>query len=141
VVNRAGRRAEPADVADVLVLDDDAAIARYTSMALALEGHRVRTELNVAAAANALRGARADVLVLDVRVGIADGLEWLGALRAQGRAAGTMQVVLHTSEPWERIGHRASVLGVFEVVAKPSDPDELARAVARAAAVAELLAA
>jgi two-component system response regulator GlrR len=118
-------------VAQVLVLDDDPAIARYAAMALTLDGHRVRAELSVPAATAALAISIPEVLVLDVRVGPHDGLEFLASLRRW--VPSSMQVILHTSECWDRVGARAMLLGVRDVVAKPSDPDVLARAVERAA--------
>jgi len=119
-------------MAQVLVIDDDPRALRYATLLLQFEGHRVRTESTYAAGLAAIAERRADVVVVDVRLGATSGLELL----AQARRAGLLRdvrVVLHTSEPWDEICSDASRLGLAAVVAKPAEPRSLLRAVTRRA--------
>jgi len=119
-------------MAQVLVIDDDPRALRYATLLLQFEGHRVRTESTYAAGLAAIAERRADVVVVDVRLGATSGLELL----AQARRAGLLRdvrVVLHTSEPWDEICSDASRLGLAAVVAKPAEPRSLLRAVTRPA--------
>jgi DNA-binding NtrC family response regulator len=117
-------------MAQVLVIDDDPRVLQYAALLLRFEGHRVRTESTYAAGLAAIAECRADVVVVDVRLGPTSGLELL----AQARRAGLLhdvRVVLHTSEPWDEICADAGRLGLAAFVAKPAEPRSLVRAVTR----------
>lgn len=127
-------------MADVLVVDDDLALARYASMVLRLEGHTVHVATDAKGFCDALGDHVPDVVVLDVRLGRDDGLVLLAGLREEHPGEG-ITVVLHTAEAWDALAPRLAGLGVRAVVPKPSDPDRLRTAVAAAVAGRTTLAA
>jgi DNA-binding NtrC family response regulator len=117
-------------MAQVLVIDDDPRVLQYAVLLLQFEGHRVRTESTYAAGLAALAECRSDVVVVDVRLGTASGLDLLAAARRAGLLR-DVRVVLHTSEPWDEICADASRLGLSAFVNKPAAPRSLLHAVTR----------
>jgi len=74
----------PLSVAKVLLIDDDAHVARAVARVLRSHG-MVTTVVNSAAAGQAaLSGARFDVVVCDLALGGDSGLVFLDAMRARG---------------------------------------------------------
>lgn len=76
------RRADGSPIT-VLVVDDEPVLAEMMSMALRYEGWEVTTAGDGRTAVAKTRGARPDVVVLDVMLPDMTGLEVLGKLRAQ----------------------------------------------------------
>jgi len=114
-------------MAQVLVIDDDPRILQYAALLLQIEGHGVRTESTYAGGLAAIAERRADVVVVDVRLGSSSGLELLADARSAGLLR-DVQVVLHTSEPWDEICSDADRLGLAAFVPKPAEPRSLFRA-------------
>ena len=117
-------------MAQVLVIDDDPRVRRYATLLLQFEGHCVRTECTYADGLAALGERTFDVVVVDVRLGANSGLELLAAARRAGLLR-DVQVVVHTSEPWDEIGRDADRLGLAAFVPKPAEPRSLVHAVTR----------
>jgi two-component system OmpR family response regulator len=67
--------------ATVLIVDDDAEVIKTFGDWLGLEGYQVRTATDGEAALREARGV--DAIILDVRMPILDGLEFLRRLRAE----------------------------------------------------------
>jgi DNA-binding response OmpR family regulator len=75
---------EPASATrSILVVDDDRAVADTFSRMLALEGFRVATALNAEAGLELADTARPDAIILDLRMPIVNGLQFLRALRTR----------------------------------------------------------
>ena len=110
------------------MIDDDPRVLQYAALLLQFEGHRVRTESTYAGGFAAIAERRADVVVVDVRLGSSSGLELLADARSAGLRR-DVQVVLHTSEPWDEICSDADRLGLAAFVPKPAEPRSLLRAV------------
>ena len=117
-------------MAQVLVIDDDPRVLQYAALLLQFEGHRVRTESTYAGGLAAIAERRADVVVVDVRLGSSSGLELLADARRAGLLR-DVRVVLHTSEPWDEICSDADRVGLAAFVPKPAEPRSLLRAVTR----------
>jgi chemosensory pili system protein ChpA (sensor histidine kinase/response regulator) len=66
----------------VLVVDDDAAVAQTFARILQLGGYGVTTALDAATALRQVERIRPDIVLLDLRMPLVDGLEFLRALRA-----------------------------------------------------------
>lgn len=111
----------------VLVVDDELVLGRAVRRALIARGHA--GEL-VSSAEEALARPPADVVVTDLRLPGADGLELVEALRARGDLA---PVVVVGGLPTLEDCRHALRLGVRDLLAKPFAMDELVRAVERAA--------
>ena len=70
----------------------------------------------------AMRRAAPDVIVLDRRLGVEDGLALCAALRERARAP---EVVIYTADDSADTAARARAAGAFAVVNKERDIDEL----------------
>ncbi|WP_159809649.1 response regulator transcription factor [Cellulomonas citrea] len=112
-----------ADPARILVVDDDPGIRELLTSALTFAGYQVQTAGTAAAALDALRDARPDLVVLDIVLPDADGLDVLRMVRA----AGDRTPVLFLSsrdEVADRVAGLAA--GGDDYVTKPFDLAEVA---------------
>lgn len=110
---------------DVLVVDDETALATAIGTALTRRGHQVEV---VGAADEALLRAP-QVLVADLNLGGSSGLDLLSAFHARGERPHTIFVA---GDPTLRDCRRALLLGAAEFLPKPFRLEELVRAVERA---------
>jgi len=67
----------------ILVVDDDRAVADTFSRMLALEGFKVDTALNAEAGLELADTTRPDAIILDLRMPIVNGLQFLRTLRTR----------------------------------------------------------
>jgi two-component system, OmpR family, response regulator len=84
-------------LASILIVDDDEAVTQTFARMLELEGYAVRTAMN---AENGLREAaehQPDAIILDLRMPLVDGLQFLRALRSKG-ALSKMPVAIVTGD-------------------------------------------
>lgn len=108
---------------DVLIVDDELAVARALADALGLRGHRVTI---AASAEEALALPEPEVLVVDLFLKGMSGLDLLDEFVARG---GAPRVVLMTGLPTVADCRRALRLGAAEFLTKPFPFEDLARAV------------
>ncbi|BFU45328.1 SpoIIE family protein phosphatase [Krasilnikovia sp. MM14-A1004] len=117
-VSRAGAGAR------VLVADDNADMRDYLTRLLRSAGHRVQAVDNGQSALEAARRKVPDLIVSDVMMPRLDGLELVGALRADPRTAGTPVLLLSA-----RAGQEASIegleAGADDYLVKPFSSAEL----------------
>ena len=111
-------------MAQILLLDDDAAICTVVSAALRRAGHKVMAVGTIAAAQPAV--ARADLLITDVVLPDGDGLD---ALKRLLPARPGLPVIVLSAQNTLTTAVRANEHGAFEYLPKPFDLDELVRAV------------
>lgn len=78
----------------------------------------------------AVRHTRPDVVVLDRRLGVEDGIEICATLRAE---PGPPQVLIYTADPAEVLRDRALAAGACDVIEKTIDVETLFDAVRLAA--------
>lgn len=78
----------------LLLVEDDAAIARMFAIGLAHAGYEVRVVADGVSALAALRERAADLVLLDVRMHGMDGIEVLDAIRADALLRATRVVML-----------------------------------------------
>jgi CheY-like chemotaxis protein/HPt (histidine-containing phosphotransfer) domain-containing protein len=123
------------DRVDVVLVDDDDALARLVVTAVEDAGHTVRWFPDGAAAIEALGGAepsvRGRVLLLDVQMPERNGFEVLAEL-SQARALADTRVVMLTARSHQADVLRAHQLGAFDYIAKPFGIPLLLRRVNRA---------
>lgn len=105
----------------ILVVEDDAAIAMIVTEALAAEGAEITTVASIAARDAALRTNLPDVLITDVILPDGDGLE---TLPAEMSKAGTPIIVLSAQNTLDT-AVRAADKGSFDYLPKPFDLGEL----------------
>ncbi len=108
----------------ILVVDDDPDILEFVRMNLELEGYDVTTALRGREALDAAFGNVPDLVLLDIVLPDADGLDLLRRLQISPATA-HVGVIMMTAKtrPAERI--RGLELGADDYVTKPFDIDEL----------------
>lgn len=109
--------------ASVLVVDDDQGIRELLTSALGFVGYRVRAVGSVAAALAAMREDAPDIVVLDVVLPDADGLDMLRMVRSTGDRTPVLMVSAR-----DAVADRVAGLGVGadDYVTKPFDLSEVA---------------
>src|SRR5436309_6739289 len=123
----------------ILVVDDEAPVREVLTEYFATEGYAVEAATNGAEALTAIRGGRADLVLLDVRMPGLDGVQVLRRIRELDQ---NVPVIMVTANEDVGLAKETLKLGAFDYVAKPFDFDYLDRAVAAALArVAEKAAA
>ncbi len=100
----------------VLVVDDDAGIRELLSSALEFAGHRVVLAADAAAGLRILREQSVDVVVLDVMLPDADGVDVLRLVRSQGNEIPVLFLTARDA-PADRICGLVS--GADDYVTKP----------------------
>jgi CheY-like chemotaxis protein len=110
----------------VLVVEDDAAIARVLGIMLRRDGHQVTTAGSLADARRALAQSRPSVILLDIKLPDGSGFDLLDELAPGTRLEGVPVVILSGVEPTFEQRPRSS--RVKEWLSKPFAEKELLRA-------------
>ncbi|WP_345983586.1 response regulator transcription factor [Streptomyces sp. DSS69] len=108
--------------ADVIVAEDDEKHAELVRRYLEREGHSVRIVGDGLAALDAVRYKEPDLLVLDVMMPRADGLDVVRVLRAEARELPVLMLTARTTEDDLLLGLD---LGADDYMTKPYSPREL----------------
>jgi two-component system nitrogen regulation response regulator GlnG len=114
----------------VWVVDDDAAVRWVLDKALKAAGITTRSFERAEPFFEALRTARPDVVVTDVRMPGADGMELMRRMEALGLSLPVIVITAHTDLDSAVAAYRG---GAFEYLPKPFDVDEAVALVWRAA--------
>lgn len=115
---------------NVLLIDDNANLRRSLRVALQLNGFRVSEAENGEAGVERLLTGDFDAAVVDLRMPGLDGCEV--ARRVRATDLGTrLQLIALTGHAQAEERSRAEQAGFDQVLLKPTDPDELARLLAR----------
>ncbi len=117
------------ETGNVLLVEDDGAIATVIEAALEDEGFAITRVSKVADRDAALAKARFDVMLTDVMLEDGDGLATLDNVR---REAPIMPVIVLSAQNTLDTAVRASDSDAFEYFPKPFDLDELVQAVCQA---------
>ena len=115
--------------ATILVADDDAAIRTVIRQALTRAGHDVRTTDTVAGLWQLVEDGHGDVVITDVVLPDADGLDAIPRLLAKRPG---LPVIVVSAQNTLATAVRATEQGAFEYLPKPFDINELTRVVASA---------
>jgi DNA-binding NtrC family response regulator len=118
-------------MADILVVDDDESIVQAFKAFLATEGHGCRVASTVDDAVREVSARRPDLVITDVRMPGADGLEGLQRMR---EIAPGLAVIVMTAYGTSQTSIEAMRLGAFDYLSKPLDLDELRTLIRRAVA-------
>jgi DNA-binding NtrC family response regulator len=118
-------------MADILVVDDDESIVQAFRAFLASEGHDCRVASNVDDAVREVSSGRPDLVITDVRMPGADGLEGLQRMR---ETAPGLPVIVMTAYGTSQTSIEAMRLGAFDYLSKPLDLDELRTLIRKATA-------
>jgi two-component system nitrogen regulation response regulator GlnG len=115
---------------NVWVVDDDAAVRWVLDKALRAAGMNTRTFEQAEVFLSALQKERPDVVVTDVRMPGADGMELMRRMEAGGLSLPVIVITAHTDLDSAVAAYRG---GAFEYLPKPFDVDEAVALVWRAA--------
>jgi two-component system response regulator (stage 0 sporulation protein F) len=111
----------------ILVVDDEAPVREVLAEYFATEGYAVEAATSGVEALTAIRGGRADLVLLDVRMPGLDGVQVLRRIRELDER---VAVIMVTANEDVSLAKETLKLGAFDYVAKPFDFDYLDRAVA-----------
>src|SRR2546426_9029536 len=111
----------------ILVVDDEAPVREVLTEYFATEGYAVEAATSGLEALSAVRGGRADLVLLDVRMPGLDGVQVLRRIR---ELTDSVPVIMVTANEDVSLARETLTLGAFDYVAKPFDFDYLDRAVA-----------
>jgi len=114
-------------MARILIVDDDRAFRLSTAALLRADGYDVDGVADGAAAAEALRATRPDLVVLDLRMPGIDGLGVVEALRMWGER---VPILMISGFGTVDAAVRALHLGADDFLTKPVEPDVLSARVA-----------
>jgi DNA-binding NtrC family response regulator len=106
----------------ILLVDDDLMLQRLISRQLEREGFSVSAKGDAESALAALREEEYDVVLLDVNLGEASGLDVLKRVRQEEDAP---EVVMLTSDATLSTGITAMRLGAYHYLTKPANPEEM----------------
>ena len=112
----------------VLIVDDDRKIRLTLGIFLERKGYRVRDVASVAAALNALKEYRADIVLSDLKMEGQGGLELLAAIKADHP---TLPVIIMTAYATVEKAVEAIKLGAADFIVKPFVPAEIEQTLAR----------
>lgn len=112
----------------VLIVDDDRKIRLTLSIFLERKGYRVRDVASVAAALNALKEYRADIVLSDLKMEGEGGLELLAAVRSEHPA---LPVIIMTAYATVEKAVAAIKLGAADFIVKPFVPAEIEQVLRR----------
>ena len=111
----------------ILVVDDEAPVREVLAEYFATEGYTVESAGSGLEALTVIRGGRADLVLLDVRMPGLDGVQVLRRIRELDEH---VPVIMVTANEDVGLAKETLKLGAFDYVAKPFDFDYLDRAVA-----------
>ncbi|MEK7328375.1 MAG: response regulator [Chloroflexota bacterium] len=112
----------------VLIVDDDRSMVTLLTTLLQLDGFEVIHEARGAEVLNAIRAQKPDVVLMDVHLSDADGLEILGKIRADA-AIGKMPAVIASGED---VRYKCEQAGANDFILKPYSPDHLTETLKKA---------
>src|SRR2546426_61933 len=115
------------DLGRILVVDDEAPVREVLTEYFSTEGYAVEAATSGVEALIAVRGGRADLVLLDVRMPGLDGVQVLQRIR---ELTESVPVIMVTANEDVGLAKETLKLGAFDYVAKPFDFDYLDRAVA-----------
>ena len=115
---------------EILVLDDEPIVGKRLKPALAKLGCQVEVFNDPRAALERLGEKQFDVVVTDIRMDEVDGMQVLE--KAVAKSPRT-KVIMITGYAMMSLAREAMDKGAFDFIAKPFEPEELRRVVAKAA--------
>ncbi len=118
------------DKLEVLLLDDEPIVGKRLKPALTKIGCNVEVFEEPSAALKRLEEREFDVVVTDIRMDDIDGIQVLEEVRKKSERT---KVVMITGYAMMALAREAMEKGAFDFIAKPFQPDDLRRVIAKAA--------
>jgi DNA-binding response OmpR family regulator len=126
----------PAHARRVLLIEDDATIAKLTQYVLTREGYEVIVATDGPEGLAAIRTHRPTAVLLDLTLPGLNGDDVCRAVRQDAEIADTFLIIV-TARDEHEVRHRAHEAGADAYACKPCDPDRLVELVERAFAPAD----
>ncbi len=120
----------PAELAHILVVEDEPLFARATKKRLERAGHQCSIAADLADARNRVRAARPDLVLLDLRLPDGNGLDFLAEFSSNEKERLPIIVLTAFGEIGDAV--QAMKQGALDYLRKPIDLDELQLAVDQA---------
>lgn len=108
----------------VLIVEDDPGIRDLLTIAFEEDGWAVSVAADGDEAASKVAVSRPDVIVLDLMMPRKSGFALLQQWKSD-RSVSEEQIVVLTAVPEEKLRHLMSYLGVYRVISKPFDIENL----------------
>jgi DNA-binding response OmpR family regulator len=105
----------------LMIVDDDRTTVSLLRMLLELDGHQVVATMPQAAVMGEILAERPDLVLLDVFLQDADGIEVLKQIRAEAALAGTRVVMISGMD----VSDQVREAGADGFLLKPYTPDQL----------------
>ena len=113
----------------ILIVDDEANVCRMLTTAFSLQGHETHSACDGEAGLTLFNETQPDVVLMDIRMPIMDGIE---ALKRMRTCQPRIPVILMTAYAEVETAVEALRSGAFDYVIKPFDLDELNLVIQRA---------
>lgn len=113
----------------ILVVDDEDQICNVIRKILSQEGYHILTALNGEEALDHLKKTPVDLVLVDLKMPVMDGLEMLKQARA---LQGNLKAILLTAYGTASSARDALFLGVYDFLTKPFDIELLKKVVREA---------
>ena len=113
----------------VLIIEDDPGMTRFTASLLRLEGYDVQVEVDGGSGLSAMRGSLPDLLLLDLRLPTVSGWQVLEEMQADSSLS-DIPVLVFTASAEKATIDRASELGAVGVIPKPVGSRQLVQLIA-----------
>jgi DNA-binding response OmpR family regulator len=110
----------------ILVIDDDTGVRKTIRQTLDERGYEVITAVNGALGLAAFRDAPPDLAITDIIMPVMEGLQTIRALRCERPEMPIIAMSAGARGARHDLLEIARQLGVWEIVVKPFDPDDLA---------------
>lgn len=115
---------------EVLILDDEPIVGKRLKPALSKIGCEVETFVDPKKALETMEKKKFDIVVTDIRMEEIDGMQVLDRVLQDSPET---KVIMITGYAMMDLAREAMAKGAFDFIAKPFKPDDLRRAIAKAA--------
>ena len=115
---------------ELMIVDDEPIVGKRLKAALEKHGYQVEIFETGQSAIQRLKEKDFDIVVSDVRMNDADGLEVLEAVQ---KSSSRIQTILITGYATVELAHEALAKGAYDFLAKPFQPKDLRVMIEKAA--------
>jgi DNA-binding response OmpR family regulator len=112
----------------ILVAEDEPIMQKTIALRLKKDGHEVITTDNGREALSLIATENPDLVITDIMMPYASGLEIVGTIKSSGRK---LPIIVLTAMGQENVVLEAFQLGADDFIAKPFSPNELSMRVKR----------
>ena len=112
----------------IIVAEDEPLMQKTIALRLRKDGHEVITTDNGREALELIATQNPDLVITDIMMPYASGLEIVGSIRSSGRK---LPIIVLTAMGQENVVLEAFQLGADDFIAKPFSPNELSMRVKR----------